>query len=289
MLQILLNSSLKYSLLILVVGAFIIESCAQVGTASLDDNSVQISSQTQDISDDQSVENLRHYFESLKLVDVETVSGDTHEERLKSQDWLYQSYAETIDAIGFNKEKLLNVAGNDARVAKLINRYLIGEARFEDYLRLSEIAVIARVGHAVPNSPMTFAGPGFFKLDVSNNLLASPNIDNIVVINAYSSHMRSLQTGKECVFFLSPTRTTHVNSRGPIIPNFLAEDLPDKFLVDSSPTYCSSDGKTFSSQSQVGGLDEINREEILDLANAIPKIRGAKLSGERPSFGGSRH
>ena len=265
-----------------------IEGCAQSGTARLDKNSVQIRPQIQDIRDDQSVENLRHYFESLNLVDVKTVRGDTHEERLKSQAWLYQSYAETIDAIGFNKDKLLEAAGNDARVAILVHRYLIGEARFEDYMRLSEIAVIARVGHAVPNSPMTFAGPGFFELDVSDNLLASPNIDNIVVINAYSSHMRRLQTGKECVFFLSPTRTKHINSRGPIIPGFLAADLPDKFLVDSSPTYCSTDGETFSSQSQIGGLDEINRKEILDLANAIPQNRGANLSGEPPSFGSLR-
>lgn len=247
-----------------------IEGCAQSRTARLDDNSVEISSQTQDIRDDQSVKNLKQYFESLELIDVKIVSGDTHEERLKSQDWLYQDYAETLDAIGFNKEKLLKVAGNDASVATLVNRYLMGEARFEDYLRLSEIAVIARVGDAVPNSPTTFAGPGFFELDVSDNLLASPYIDNIVVINAYSSHMRSLQTGKECVFFLSPTRSNHVNSRGPIIPDFLVSDLPDKFLADSSPTYCSTDGETFSSQSQIGGLDEISRTEILDLTEAIP-------------------
>lgn len=40
--------------------------------------------------------------------------------------------------------------------------------------------------------------------------------------------------------------------------------------MDAAPSYCTTDGETFSSQSQIGDLDEITRTEILHIANAIP-------------------
>jgi len=220
--RVLLNGCLRYSLLILFGGTVTIGGCAQSAP-------VDMSSKTQIINDPTSVQDLRHYFESLKLVDLDTVQGNTQEERLKSQDWLYQNYAETLGAIGISKDKLLKVAGNDAEVAKLVRRYVLGEARFKDYLQLSEIAVIARVGDAVSNSPMTFAGPAFFDLNVSDNLLDFSESDNIVVINAFSPHMRPLKTGQECVFFLSPTRTQNINLRDPIIPDLLAANYQTIF------------------------------------------------------------
>ena len=66
---------------------------------------------------------------------------------------------------GINKDRLLKIAGDGADVTELLGRHARYKAHFEDYLKIAEIAVIARVGDAIPNSPMTYAGPAFFNLE----------------------------------------------------------------------------------------------------------------------------
>ena len=218
---------------------------------------------------DESVEELKHYLQSLKFVDVNEVRGNTHNERLDRQEWFYQTYANDFVKSGINKEKLLKVGINDEGVTKLVVRYFQGQASFIDYLSLAEIAVIARVGDAFPNSPMTYAGPGFFKLNVSGNLLATPDIENIAVVNSLNPHHRKLYTGRECVFFLSPTYTEHFISpkkEYPNLPEYLRKNLPDNFLTSRFPTYCSSDGEIFNRENHIGGPDDITRSEMLSLA-----------------------
>lgn len=265
-----LKTHLKTSVKAVVVATLTFGGCALSETVDGTDNLPATASEAQQTGALESIEDMREYLESLNLVDVNSVRGSSDSERLESQASLYQSYARRLSTNGINKEKLLKIIKSDEGARIFLDRYFTGRARFEDYLNLSEMAVIARVGDALPDRPMTFAGPSFFELDVSNNLLETPDIKKIVVINAFATHMRTLETGKECVFFLSPTLTQHINSLESTIPEFLVRDLPSGFLMDSFPAYCSSDGETFSASTQIGGLKQIKKSEILNLAKTIP-------------------
>jgi len=265
---------LKNPLKITLAASLTFSACAQTNNSHTKNVSNTSLSQVQTLELDKSTEELKGYLETLKLYDVNTVRGSTHNERLKSQDWLNQNMADFLIEHGVNKNKLLKIAGNDDGVMNLLGRRVRFEVRFEDYLRLAEIAVIARVADAVPNSPMTFAGPGFYNLDVTDILSATLDFENIVVMNATTSHSQMLHTGKECVFFLSPTYTKRYvapDKEYPNLPDFLRDALPDNFLTSRFSTYCSPDGETFARESgSIGGPDEMTRSEIFGLAKTIP-------------------
>ena len=253
------------------VVALILGGCSQRGFSNGDDVSKTLSPETLEAEFGEQIEYVKYYLESINLVDVANVKGNTRNERLKSQDFLYTSYAKDLTLNGIGKKKLLKIAGSEENARALLDRYFNGKLNFNDYLNLTEVAVIAKVGTALPNSPKTFAGPSFFELEISNNLLSTTDTKDIIVMNAFSSHMRTLEEGKECVFFLSPTKTKHIKSLGPIIPDYLLSNLPDNFLIDSFPTYCSSDSETFSSQTQTSGLDKIKKSQILSLKKVLPR------------------
>lgn len=259
---------LKIILLAVATAGLALEMSAQTTN-----NSYAPFSDAENLEIDKQIEDLKTYLETLKIYDVNTVWGSTHRERLTSQDWLNRDMADNLVKHGVNRAKLLKIAGNDAGVIKLLGRHARYEANFEDYLKLAEIAVIARIGDASPNSPMTYAGPGFFNLKISNTLSTASDIENIIVVNSLNSHHRKLHTGQDCVFFLSPTYTKHFIAPGkdyPNLPEYLREALPDSFLTARYPTYCSKDGETFSRDTQIGGPDHITRSEILSLVKTIP-------------------
>jgi len=259
---------LKIILLTVATASFALETSAQTTN-----NSHTPFSDAENLGIEKSIEDLKTYLETLKLYNVNTVWGSTRGERLMSQDWLNRDMADNLVKHGVNKAKLLKIAGNDAGAIKLLGRHARYEANFEDYLKLAEIAVLARIGDASPNSPMTYAGPGFFNLKISDILSADSDIKNITVANSLNSHHRKLHTGQDCVFFLSPTYTKHYIAPGkdyPNLPEYLREALPDSFLTARYPTYCSKDGETFSRDTQIGGPDHITRSEILSLVKTIP-------------------
>lgn len=268
------NSCLKIVLQAAVAVTLTLDATAQTGDAQTTSNLQAPFSNAELLELDEWIANLKTYLETLKLYDVNTLKGSTHAERLKSQDWLYENLAEDLVKHGINQDKLLKIAdNNDTGVKEIIGPRAKLEAHFEDYFKLAEIAVIARVGDAIPNSAMTYAGPGFFNLEVTDILSATTNVDNIAVENSLNPHHRVLYKGRECVFLLSPTYTKHYilpNKDYPNLPEFLREDIPDNFLTSRFPTYCSSDGDIFSPDSYNGRHESITRSEILILAKTNP-------------------
>ena len=259
---------LKGLLKIAVVASLTLTACGQTDVSQTENNPSTPLSEVQTLELDKSIEELKGYLETLKLYDVDTVQGSTHNERLKSLDWLNHDLADDLVKHGIKKDKLLKIAGTDTDVKKLVSPYHLGEASFEDYLKLAEIAVIARVGNPIPNGPSTYGGPGFFNLDVSDILSATTDVEKISVENSLNPHHRVLHTGQTCVFFLSPTYTKHFIAPGkeyPNLPDYLREDLPDSYLTSRYPTYCSKDGETFGKYDH-----KITRSEILGLAKTIP-------------------
>lgn len=271
------RSLLKLLLQLNLVAVLILGACAQIErTEPTNDllNPTVSKADTDTISLDKSIEDLQIYLETLKLYDVNTLLGSTHIERLKSADWLTYNMAKDLVKHGIDKDKLLKITDNDVGAAKLLGRRIQSEANFQDYLKLAEIAVIARVGDETQDSPEIYAGPAFFNLVISDILAATSDIENITVVNSLNAHHRRLYTGRECVFFLSPTYTKHFILREkeyPNLPDYLRENLPDGFLISRFPTYCLKEDEIFARASWgIEGTDEITRSEILNLVKVIP-------------------
>jgi hypothetical protein len=267
------NKRLKVFLQAAVAVTLTLEANAQTGSPQTTNNFDAQFSNAEVLEHEKSISNLKTYLETLKLYDINTLWGGTHKQRLKSEDKLYQILAQDLAEHGINKDRLLKIAGDGADVTELLGRHARYKAHFEDYLKIAEIAVIARVGDAIPNSPMTYAGPAFFNLEISNTLSAISRIDNISVVNSLNPHHRTLHTGQICVFFLSSTYTKHYISpekEYPNLPDYLRENLPNNFLTSRYPTYCSLDGETFSPDSYSAEAEAITRSEILSMAKTNP-------------------
>lgn len=207
----------------------------------------------------QKILDLERYLTRIDFSIIEEESKIYNDETSSRNSQLIKRYAEMLGSIGVTPEVLLAAAGEETLVPQFLNKVFLGQGKFSDFYALSEVALIARIDGPLVDSVMTVYGPAYFEVKVSHQLKNTSNYKNVTVENGKTAHDIILYKGLECVFFLSPTKTTFENTK-------LEKQHPLKVLLDAFSPYCTSDGINFELITQLGGKDSIEISKILTLA-----------------------
>lgn len=240
----------------------------ETGKWSLDDFS-----ELKDLCLDRDAAHIANYLQNRNYPDVNSVRGETLETREKSQTWLIHNYAETLVTRGIDFPSLSKAAGRDENALSLVDRFFNRSASrlgsslcFSDYLALSEIAIIAKVGDPLPKVSNSWSGPEAFYLDVKKSLNNVMPLGSLALINARSPHDTRLETGKECVFFISPTLTKYRKSAS-LFGRRPKEEWSGNVMEKAFIPYCTQDGNIFTAERIYGNSENLTRQEILDFSN----------------------
>lgn len=202
------------------------------------------------------------YLERHNIPDVNDVRGDSFEARRESQRFLIKSYSQMFAQRGMTLKSLQDYAQTPAKAPSVIKRLSGEPLRFDDAFALSEIAVLAKVGQALPGATLSFSGAPLFYLSEVTHLNGPSRESPISIRNALSAHDVVLYEGLECVFFLSPTFTAHKKAAQASDDNM---QFPPHLLEKAFAPYCLDADGMFSLTAVRLGKESVSRQKVLAL------------------------